>query len=326
MHLSHYLEMFEYIDYQTIYTVGKRWFIFGTASAFPTTLFYDAPFGRFSTPDSALALDGIKSWMFMELVSPATFLITAAIHPFSSKSFPVPLVNSSTIEPQALLTGLYLIHYLNRAILSPLRTPSRSKSHVAVTAAASCFNVFNGFLLGAYLSSSRTAAYLSNAYSSPRFWIGILLWIVGLAGNIAHDEILLNIRRKSKAKGKEKEGSRPGEHYAIPQGGLYRYISYPNYFCEWVEWIGFALAASPPPSANALPTLHTVITAVRESPLAGLARVFTPFVDSFSAPWAFMFAEVAVMMPRAIRGHQWYHDRFNGTYPRERRVVIPFLF
>lgn len=262
----------------------------------------------------------------MELISPATFLVTAAIHPFSSKPFAIPFVNSNTIQPQALLTGLYLIHYLNRAILSPLRTPSRSKSHVAVTAAASCFNIFNGFLLGAYLSSSSTAAYLSNAYSSPRFWFGIILWAVGLAGNIAHDEILLNIRRKAKAKGKAKEGTKSGEHYAIPQGGLYRYISYPNYFCEWIEWLGFALAASPPPSAKVLPTLNVAITAVRENALAGIPKVFSPFVDTFTAPWAFLFAEVAVMLPRAIRGHQWYHDRFRGTYPRERRVVIPFLF
>ncbi|KZV74958.1 hypothetical protein PENSPDRAFT_741875 [Peniophora sp. CONT] len=318
--------MVQYIDYQTIYTVGKRWFLYSTALAFPVTSFYDAPFGRFSTPDSALALDGIKSWIFMELVSPAVFLVTMTIHPFSPKPFPVPLVNSNTLAPQTLLAGLYLIHYLNRAIISPLRTPSRSKSHVAIVAAAVGFNTLNGFLLAAHLSSSDTAAYLFNAYSSPRFLIGIILWTLGLIGNIAHDEILLNIRRKAKAKGKAKEGSQPGEHYAIPQGGLYRYISYPNYFCEWVEWTGFALAAAPPPDARALPILKNVIMAVRESALAGISKVFAPFADSFAAPWAFLFAEVVTMLPRAIRGHQWYHDRFRGTYPRERRVVIPYLF
>ncbi|KAG6331669.1 hypothetical protein ID866_7417 [Astraeus odoratus] len=30
------------------------------------------------------------------------------------------------------------------------------------------------------------------------------------------------------------------------------------------------------------------------------------------------------MLPRALNGHSWYHDKF-PEYPKERKVVVPFL-
>lgn len=60
------------------------------------------------------------------------------------------------------------------------------------------------------------------------------MWGLGFVGNVVHDEILFNIRRKATAKGKAKESMGvKKEHYAIPHGLLYEYLSYPNYFCEW---------------------------------------------------------------------------------------------
>ncbi len=54
---------------------------------------------------------------------------------------------------------------------------------------------------------------------------------VGYAINHHADSVLLSLRK-------------PGETgYKIPYGGLYKYISCPNYFGEMVEWFGFALAA-----------------------------------------------------------------------------------
>ena len=298
--------------------MSKRWFLFVPTVIFPATFFYDAPFGRFSTPGSLLALDGIRSWIFMELISPMSFLLTAFLHPFSR----TPL---SVLSPQALLTALYLTHYVNRAVLSPLRTPSRAPSHPAVVVSAIFFNGPNGFLLAAYLTSTAAATFLANAYTHPCFWLGLILWAVGFAGNIIHDEILLNIRRKAKAKGKAKEKSQ-GEHYSIPHGLLYQYISYPNYFCEWVEWLGFALAASPLPDVGLLPAASAVLAALSSGSVSAVGGLFTPFADSVAPPWAFLAAEVLLMLPRAVRGHRWYLQRFGEAYPSGRRIVVPFLF
>jgi 3-oxo-5-alpha-steroid 4-dehydrogenase 1 len=205
--------------------------------------------------------------------------------------------------PQIILAGLFLIHYLNRAIISPLRTPSRSKSHIAVILAGVTFNLANGALMATYLTSPVTTAFLAGALSRPSFWAGILLWASGFAGNILHDEVLLNIRRKANAKGKRNENQLGKEHYAIPRGYLYQYISYPNYFCEWAEWLGYALAAAP------FPVLI---------PLSSTVQTIQP-------PWLFLWSEIFLMIPRAYKGHRWYHKNF-PEYPKERRAVVPFIF
>ncbi|KAI8973963.1 3-oxo-5-alpha-steroid 4-dehydrogenase-domain-containing protein [Trametes punicea] len=303
---------------QALYDLVRKWFALMPTAICPLTFVIDAPFGRFSpSQDSIFLVDGIKSWIFMELIAPTTFLYTflqSPLSPTAAGSAP-PL---TLTHPPTFLAALFLLHYLNRAIISPLRTPSRSKSHIMVPLSAVGFNVINGALLGAYLSSPTAQAFLAGGFERPQFWAGVVLWAVGLVGNIAHDEILLNIRRNAKAKGKARQitGAAKGdddddngkskknkqEHYAIPHGLLYRFISYPNYFCEWMEWLGFAIAASPPPLITSL----------------------AAFLTTISPPWLFFFSEVLLMFPRAWKGHKWYHRRF-PDYPKERKAVIPFI-
>ncbi|TRM60565.1 3-oxo-5-alpha-steroid 4-dehydrogenase-domain-containing protein [Schizophyllum amplum] len=298
-----------------LYNAARKWFAIASFCTGPVLLVINAPFGRFALKDNnPFMLDGIKSWMVMEIVSPACFLYALLKSPLSPSGAP-----ASFTEPHMLLAALYLIHYANRAVISPLRTPSRSKSHLIVALAGVGFNIFNGSLMGSYLSSPAARANLTGAYTRPLFYLGIALWAVGFAGNIAHDEILLNIRRKAQDKKRtESEGEKKQEHYAIPQGLLYKYISYPNYFCEWVEWTGFALAAAPVPvvSLSAL-TMASVIHA--------LVKPATTFWPSLTPPYIFLLNEVVLMLPRAIRGHNWYHDKFGDRYPKERKAVVPFL-
>ncbi|THH33036.1 hypothetical protein EUX98_g1140 [Antrodiella citrinella] len=289
-----------------LYDVVRKWFIVIPAVVCPVNFFIDAPFGRFTPQTNSLFLvDGVKAWMIMESVVFPAFVYAFLKSPLSATSFgsapPLTLAH-----PPTFLASLYLIHYLNRAIISPLRTPSRSKSHLLVPLLAVSYQVVNASLMGAYLSSSQADAYLQGAFKSPRFWAGIAVWALGLMGNILHDEVLLNIRRKAKAKGKAREddsnGKNKQEHYAIPHGYLYNYISFPNYFCEWAEWLGFAIAAAPAPSFTS----------------------FAALLLTTQAPYIFFSSEFFTMIPRAWKGHQWYKNRF-PDYPRERKAVIPFL-
>jgi 3-oxo-5-alpha-steroid 4-dehydrogenase 1 len=146
--------------------------------------------------------------------------------------------------------------------------------------------------MGIYLSSSTAHSFLAGAFSRPSFWLGIAMWALGFAGNILHDEILLQIRRNVKKKTDDGK-----EHYAIPYGYLYRYISYPNYFCEWFEWLGFAIAAAPFPGLQ---------------------------LTNAAPPWLFFLSEIFLMAPRAVQGHAWYHKKFKN-YPKERKAVVPFV-
>jgi 3-oxo-5-alpha-steroid 4-dehydrogenase 1 len=252
----------------------------------------------------------------MEIISPLTFIYTFYRSPLTFLPSYTPHLNLSNpaSHPPLLLSALFITHYLNRAIISPLRSPGRNKSHICVPLCAVVFNLVNGFLMGAYLSSPLARGMTRGAFGRWRFWVGLGMWAVGFVGNVVHDEILYDIRRKAKAKGKAKEESPPTDsnstdqktqqkpHYAIPHGLLYTYLSYPNYFCEWIEWLGFALAASPPPSFTS----------------------FERFMNTINPPWVFLCGEVVLMLPRAVKGHRWYRERFR-EYPKERRAIVPWL-
>ena len=80
-----------------------------------------------------------------------------------------------------------------------------------------------------------------------------------------------------------------GAEYAIPHGGMYRWISCPNYLGEIVEWFGWAIATWSP---------------------AGLAF----------AVWT-----LANLATRAQSHHRWYRQEF-ADYPLERRALLPGLW
>ncbi|PPQ97410.1 hypothetical protein CVT26_006794 [Gymnopilus dilepis] len=310
------------------YNEARKWFTLFNTITGPVLLVINAPFGRFTpkNQDSIFLLDGRKSWIAMELVSPLMFLYTFITSPLTVKAPPLP----SLTEPHAVLALCYLIHYANRALLSPLRTPSRSKTHIIVPLWGMFFNTINGSLMGSYLSSPYARKYIPEAPRSM-FYLGLALWFVGLLGNIYHDEILLDIRRKANSKGKGKadaNGKPAGEHYAIPQGGLYSLISYPNYFCEWIEWLGFALAASPVPFHLAGLTFSSLTSALlsRQTYIDLWNIPGHMFAPTLSPPWIFLLSEVVLMLPRAYKGHQWYHEKFGDAYPKQRKAAIPFLF
>ncbi|KAI0090759.1 3-oxo-5-alpha-steroid 4-dehydrogenase-domain-containing protein [Irpex rosettiformis] len=304
----------EVIQNQNLYDFTKKWFAIAALFAAPVSFFYDAPFGRFAGKDQSGFpwVNGIKSWVVMESTSFIVCIFAYMTSPLSFKNYGhSPEISLS--NPTAILSGLFLIHYTNRAFISPLRTPTRSKFHIIIPLTAITYTMVNGTLIGSYLSSPEAATFLTGAFSRPRFWFGIGLWILGFVGNIVHDEILFDLRRnpkpqaKAKSDGQDREdsdeeddnnGKEKTPHYAIPYGYLYRFISYPNYFCEWLEWFGFALAAAPIPSL-----FH---------------------ISSYQPPWVFLLTEVVTMFPRAYRGHQWYHRRF-PDYPKERKAVIPFV-
>ncbi|KIY64091.1 hypothetical protein CYLTODRAFT_425527 [Cylindrobasidium torrendii FP15055 ss-10] len=285
-----------------LYNAVRKWFTLGSCLLFVVTFKYKAPFGRFSRPSLVnIMLDGRKSWIIMEIVSPLCFLYSYITSPLGGGSLSLH---------QQVLASAYLIHYTNRALISPLTSPPRSKSSILVCLAGIVFNIMNGNLMGTYISSNTARTFLDTV-STTRFVLGLSIWAVGFALNIKHDNILMDIRRSPEKNDPQPQVSRQ-PHYAIPHGWLYRYISFPNYFCEWVEWWGFALAASRVPIP---PSLASV----------GVFTPATQFYPTLTPPWIFLFNEVVLMFPRAWTGQQWYREKFGDKFPKERKIVIPFL-
>jgi steroid 5-alpha reductase family enzyme len=110
-----------------------------------------------------------------------------------------------------------------------------------------------------------------------RFLGGLGIFVSGFVINRAADFTLSRIRQSSR-----------GE-YEIPRGGLFRWVSCPNYLGEMLIWLGWTLATWSPAAA------------------------------------AFFLWTIANLAPRARSHHAWYRERFED-YPQERRALVPGLW
>jgi len=147
---------------------------------------------------------------------------------------------------------------------------------VLIMLSAVFFNLINAGLNGYWLGFT-APPYSENWMTDPRFIIGGIIFIFGFITNQATDKKLISLRK----------GGKKG--YFIPRGGLFNYISCPNFFGEIIEWSGFAIMAWN------LPALSFAV-------------------------WT-----AANLIPRALDHHKWYKSHFREEYPKNRKAVIPFI-
>ncbi len=193
---------------------------------FPVQLFVTAPYGRHTNTSWGPLIPNKLGWFIMEIISPlilAYFFLTGTVEKTS---------------PMWFFFIIWVLHYLNRSIIFPLRTRTTGKKiPVLIVLSAMFFNVINGSTNG-YFLGSLSEPYPTDWFTDPRFIAGTILFFTGVFINIQSDEILLNLRK-------------PGETgYKIPKGGLFKYISCPNLFGEIVEWTGFAILCWNLPAAG----------------------------------------------------------------------------
>ncbi|KAJ2707751.1 hypothetical protein FB645_000524 [Coemansia sp. IMI 203386] len=101
--------------------------------------------------------------------------------------------------------------------------------HVGIMLSACLFNTVNGYINGRWLATE-----YKNRSEDPVLAIGgICMFALGMAGNIYHDDLLMNLRRRTTG-------------YSIPFGGLFGLVSCPHFLCELVEWTGYAVATGSP--------------------------------------------------------------------------------
>lgn len=206
-----------------------------------------------------------------------------------------------------MMAGMFTVHYLYRALLSPLvLNPSMSPIHPLVWLFAFGFQIVNSISIGSWLAGYGPTRIEDWADRPGWIQLGMIIWAVGLLGNIYHDDELREIRRtalrKQRQQEKEQDDSTTREAgkgkgkgkgvdkvYLMPQNGLFHFILYPHYVCEWIEWAGFWMVGG----------LHCVP-----------ARTF-------------LFNEISTMTPRALQGKRWYLDRFGADRVGSRTALIP---
>ena len=236
------------------------WLIIGIITFF-TLLKIPAPYGKFAKNNWGPMIPSRLGWFIMEIISPI-----ALIYFF--------MINTQKFsEPTIVFLSIWTLHYINRSVIYPLRQNNPAKMPLIIAVLAFLFNIVNGYINGTFLGLSEN--YNSDYLLQWNFIFGLILFIIGAFINIKSDNILLKLRTKT------------GE-YKIPNGFMYKYVSFPNYLGEIIEWTAFA--------------------------------IMTWSLAGFS----FMIWTMANLVPRAIAGHKWYNRQFQD-YPKNRKAIFPFI-
>ncbi len=240
------------------------WTELGLAAAtFAALLFVRAPYGRHARAGWGPTVPSRLGWVVME--TPAVVVFLWIYLQGAHRADLVPL----------LFLGLWQLHYVHRTYVLPFRQRHDGRRMPAlIPALAVAFNLLNATVNARWIS--HLGAYPPAWLHDPRFLVGTTLFFAGFTANVHSDYLLVSLRRPVEA------------GYNIPRGGLFRWISAPNYLGEIVEWTGWA-------------------------------------VLTWSwAGAAFALYTVANLAARALSNHRWYRDRF-PDYTPERRALNPYL-
>jgi len=238
------------------------WIVFALV-LFPMLFFIKQPYGKHFQNGWGPSISNRIGWVIMEIPS---LLILCYFF----------IIYRNFTSAAALLFLLWIIHYFNRTLVFPFRIKTKGKKMpILIVLFAILFNIINASFNGIDLSKTLDFHYFSIA-DFIRFGFGFLLFGTGMIINLTSDNILISLRISS-PKG-----------YQIPQAGMFKWISCPNYFGEIIEWAGFAIMAWN---------------------LAALS---------------FLIWTIVNLLPRAIDHHNWYRQSF-ADYPENRKAIIPFI-
>ena len=264
--------------------------MFTVLCIFPFLFYVSLPYGKLSTSLSkAMMLPGNQSLFLQEIVSPIMLVYSffnggdwfyfgkkkpgflkrawRKYLPFPFNRYPKPNMRMST----KVAVGLWLAHYFNRAIIY---TASRkiSPTTYSVVICAIMFNLVNAALVGCELA--RMGA------SNLETWNGQMWMVVAFIGwfiNVHSDNRLSKLRELHKG-------------YVIPNEGLFKYSTCPNYLGEIIQWFAFS------------------------------------FATKSRAIFAFALWTVANLAPRSKAYHKWYVDKFGDEFPKDRKMLVPFAW
>jgi protein-S-isoprenylcysteine O-methyltransferase Ste14 len=226
-------------------------------------LWTTAPYGRHYRQGWGPTLPSRRAWFLMEL--PALILVPGFV-----LTSPVPVVPAAWIP-----ATLWALHYAYRTLVFPaLMRPSGKTFPVLLVGFAMGFNVLNGYNNGAALILN---GRLDSAVFAPHFIAGALGFVAGFLIHFRSDRTIRMLRRSGESS------------YGVPRGGLFRWVSSPQYLGEIIQWAGWALMTWS---------------------LAGLA---------------FALFTACNLVPRAVSNHRWYREQFSD-YPAERKILLPGVF
>ena len=226
--------------------------------------FINAPYGRYASSNWGPKISARFGWLLME--SPSVLIpLGVFIYVRGWESLAV-----------SVFFSLWQIHYVHRAWVYPFRLARSSSPMPIVTSCfGGIFNTINSSLHGAWLIVFRDTIVLD--WAAYNTILGLVLFLIGMVINVDSCSRLIRLKKENP------------EGYSIPHGGLFRWVSCPNYFGEIIEWFGWALLTWSFPGLT------------------------------------FSIWTLANLAPRARAHHLWYQEKF-VDYPSHRKALIPKLF
>jgi len=174
---------------------------------------------------------------------------------------------------------LFQSHYLQRAFIFPLLMRGHSKMPLGIVVMGMVFNTLNAMMQGGWIFYVSPAGFYDDWFSKPYIYIGVALFLAGMIVNLHSDYIIRHLRKSGDTR-----------HY-IPRGGMFRYVSSANYFGEFTEWVGFAIAS-------------------------------WSWAGAVFAWWTF-----ANLAPRAASLYKRYEKEFGAEFTElKRKKIIPFIY
>ena len=190
---------------------------------FITLFFIDAGYGKFTSSKWGYAVPNKLGWVLMEAPVAILLLLFWA---FSDRKM--------MFTPFIFLLFLQ-IHYIHRAFIFPFLLRGKSKMPLGIMFMGFSFNIANAFMQGYWIFYYSPPEMYGNEWlQTPAFIIGTCLFFTGFIINMDSDKRIRNLRKNGDTK------------YYLPQGGMYNYVTSANYFGEFIEWTGFAIATLSP--------------------------------------------------------------------------------
>ena len=187
---------------------------------FVALYFVEAGYGYLFNPKYGFPVPNKLGWVLME--SPV-FVVMAILWWLSPAKFEVaPL----------LLFAIFQTHYFQRSFIFPMLLRGKSKMPFGIMLMGMIFNTLNAVMQGGWIFYyAPQMGYYDGWMSKPYIYIGAAVFLFGFITNLHSDYIIRHLRRPGDTK-----------HY-IPKGGMFRFVSSANYFGEFMEWVGFAIAS-----------------------------------------------------------------------------------
>ncbi len=185
---------------------------------FVSLFFIPAGYGKMRSNKWGFAFNNKLAWFIMEVPTLITMIALMCVW-----ATPENLT-------RIIIALFFILHYAQRVLIFPFLLKGKSKMPLSIVFMGVFFNTVNAFLIGTWLFFlSPKTAYTTAWLHDPRFIVGGLIFILGMAINIDSDRYIRSLRK-------------PGDtaHY-FPCKRMYKFVSSANYFGEILEWTGFAI-------------------------------------------------------------------------------------